>query len=213
MANSATRLRDCLESVRNVYDNAKRFYWTSRFINEAIIGLKEKDCYGKLTIRDKCYVDGFIEAHRKQVDRLISHAYLCNDGKFRPDPKVSGYERYDYPSSKSPRTLIDTTCVLVWANRPSNVYFCDDATLAIIREHRVTVEQDEKRSVMVLPSMVERYDGDTLTIETELRRRQSLYRDGATANSDWTASVSADGETVRYYYRHIQIDKLGQSMR
>ena len=92
-------------------------------------------------------IEGFIDGLRSgcfDLPRQIhTHAYLCRDGQFRT--KEQGYE---LPSVDSPKTLVSDGCVLVWADKPSMLWFACDKAQAAIDASVATFDKNDWRTTL-----------------------------------------------------------------
>ena len=61
------RKKHCCESVKNIFDNAKRFMWESKFINESVNKLRAIDDYQRIPRHCQSYVESRVDLFLEQV--------------------------------------------------------------------------------------------------------------------------------------------------
>lgn len=127
--NSQARFRSCREALKNIVDNAYRFYWTADFLNQCLREVYASPNWDKLRVFERTLLHGYVDGLRANETRMTTHCYLCQDGKFRRTTNVvncgdaqDDYEPYKMPSERSPKSLVEDTCILVWKDKPDHVY-------------------------------------------------------------------------------------------
>ena len=119
-----TRFNRIRSGIINLIDNVERFYWTSDCLNRELTVIRTSEDWQKLLKCEQTYFNGFIDGLRHRQYRMNTHAYLCQDGYFRRtdiDGENCG-ESYKMPSERSPKSIVEGTCVLVWKDKPNYVY-------------------------------------------------------------------------------------------
>jgi hypothetical protein len=125
------RYNSVREGIKNIVDNAYRFYWTTDFLNASLREVWTSPNYLKLRQWERTVLSGYLDGLRANEKRMITHCYLCNDGKFRRTTNVVNcgdspdkYPTYTMPSEGSSKgtCLVDGTCILVWKDNPDHVY-------------------------------------------------------------------------------------------
>jgi len=125
----SNKLRRLKSKARDIRMRYIHFKWTTSELTKEWNTVLESHDFKSLPEVWQNMYHGFVDGICDRDNYLTTHAYLCQDGQFRLTT-VNGvndeYAYYSMPSENEPRSLISDTYVLLWKDKPTQVYATPD---------------------------------------------------------------------------------------